>query len=162
MKQLSHVFAVAALVLAAACSALAQFSSSIEGTVTDPSQASIAGAQVLLVNESTQVTQHAGTSDAGFFRVAELPPGTYRLEVHRDGFKTWIQTNLVLSGGESRTVYPRLDVGEQATKVEVTAIMNAIETGTSNVSRSVEEKTIDEVPMVGRNVFGSIVALAPV
>ena len=161
MGQLSQVIAAAALALAASSSALAQFNGGIEGTVTDSTQASIAGAQILLVNESTQATQRAITSDVGFFRLTELPPGTYRLEVHRDGFKTWVQTNLVLSGGETRAVYPRLDVGEQTAKVEVTAALNAIETATSNVSRSVEEKTIDEVPMVGRNVFGAIVALAP-
>src|SRR6267154_1512356 len=161
MKQCSQVVAAAALALAASYSAIAQFNGGIEGTVTDSTRASIAGAQILLINESTQVTQRATSSDVGFFRLTELPPGTYRLEVHRDGFKTWVQTSLVLAGGEARTVYPRLDVGEQNTKVEVTAALNAIETGSSNVSRAIEAKTIDEVPMVGRNVLGAIVALAP-
>ena len=160
MKQRSQVIAAAVLALAA-CPATAQFNGGIEGTVTDSTHASVACAQILLINESTQATQRAATSDVGFFRLTELPPGTYRLEVHQDGFKTWVQTSLVLSGGEARTVYPRLEVGEPTTKIEVTAVLNAIETGSSNVSRSVEGKTIDEVPMVGRNVFGAIVALAP-
>ncbi|MDQ6707094.1 MAG: carboxypeptidase-like regulatory domain-containing protein, partial [Acidobacteriota bacterium] len=114
-----------------------------------------------LVNELTQVTRHAVASENGFFRISELAPGTYRVEVRSAGFKTWVQTDLVLQGSETRTVYPRLDVGEQSARVEVTAAAAAVETCMSNVSRSVEEKTISEVPMAGRNVYGAIVALAP-
>ncbi len=141
--------------------AFAQFSSSVEGTVNDSQQANVPAATVMLVNESTQVSRQTATSENGFFRIAELPPGGYRLEVRREGFKTWVQTNLILEGSAVRTVYPVLAVGEQAIQVEVTAVANAIETGRSNISRSVEEKTITEVPMLGRNVYAAIVALAP-
>jgi len=150
-----------ALVLCFALNASAQFNGSIEGTITDASQAGVPDAQVVLVQESTQFTQRSTSSEGGFFRITQLPPGQYRLEVSRSGFKTWVQTNLVLAGGEARTVYPMLAVGEQVAKVEVTAAIGAIETSTSNVSRSVEEKTLSEVPMVGRNAYASIVALAP-
>ena len=68
---------------------------------------------------------------------------------------------VVLTGGEVRTVYPTLAVGDQVAKIEVSAAVNAIETSSSNVSRSVEEKTLSEVPMVGRNAYASIAALAP-
>jgi len=61
--------------------ACAQFMSSVEGTVTDATQAGIPGAVVVLIDESTQVTQRAKTSETGFFRIPQLPPGTYRLEV---------------------------------------------------------------------------------
>jgi hypothetical protein len=139
----------------------AQFNSSVEGTVTDPTQAGVPAAQVVLINEGTQVTQRTTTSESGFFRITGLAPGAYRLEVSGGGFKTWIQTNLVLQGSEARSVYPTLALGEQAAKIEVNATVNAIETSTSKVSRSVEEKTIAEVPMVGRNAYSAIIALAP-
>src|SRR5437868_5838780 len=126
------------IALCLATSAGAQFNSSIEGTVTDATQAAIPDAQVVLVQEATQVTQRAVSSENGFFRITQLPPGQYRLEVSRGGFKTWVQTNLALAGGEVRTVYPALAVGEQVARVEVSAAVNAIETSTSNVSRSVE------------------------
>src|SRR6202162_1090832 len=74
--------------------AFGQFTSSIEGTVMDASQSAVPGARVVLTNELTQVTQQANSSDAGFFRISDLPPGTYRVQVNRDGFKTWLQTNL--------------------------------------------------------------------
>ena len=148
-----------ALCLVAAASA--QFSGSIEGTVTDSSQAGVPDAQVVLVQEDTQFTQRTLSSVNGFFRITQLPPGKYRVEVSHSGFKTWVQTNLVLAGGEARAVYPTLAVGEQVARIEVTASVGSIETSTANVSRSVEEKTLSEVPMVGRNAYASIAALAP-
>ena len=144
-----------------AFTASAQFTGSIEGTVTDPTQAGVPNAQVVLVQESTQVTQRANTSESGFFRITQLPPGPYRLEVTCAGFKTWVKTNLVLAGGEARTVYPLLNVGEQSAKVEVTATVNAVETANSNVSRSIEQKTMEEVPSVGRNAYAAVAWLAP-
>src|SRR5260370_1175446 len=139
----------------------AQFSSSIEGTVTDQSQAGIPGSQVVLTNELTEVTFQPKPSETGFFRITKLPPGSYRLEVRGDGFKTWLQTSLVLEGSQVRTVYPVLAVGEQVSRVEVTAVVNAIDTVTTKVTRSVEEKTIAETPMVGRNVFAALLSLSP-
>ncbi|MSV29765.1 MAG: hypothetical protein EXQ52_13615 [Bryobacterales bacterium] len=141
--------------------ALAQFNSSLEGTVTDATRAGIPRAEVTLVNDQTQVTLRAATSEIGFFRITQLPPGAYRLEVRRDGFKVWVQTNLELQGGEVRTVYPALTVGEQVSRVEVTAVANVIETGVAKISRSVEERTIAQTPMVGRNIYGALAALAP-
>jgi hypothetical protein len=149
------------LALCFGLTASAQFNGSIEGIVTDATQAAVPNADVVLVQESTQFTQRTVSSENGFFRITQLPPGQYRLEVSRNGFKTWVQTNLVLSGGEARTVYPALAVGEQVARVEVSAAVGAIETSTSNVSRSVEEKTLMEVPMVGRNAYAAIAALAP-
>ncbi len=158
MKSFRRTIVLLALL---ALPSVAQFNSRIEGTVNDPTQAGMPGAEVILVNQSTQVTKRTTSSESGFFRISELPPGSYRLEVRNTGFKTWVQPNLVLEGSDVHTVYPTLAVGEQATQVEVSAESNAVETATSNVSRSVEQKTIEEVPMVGRNVYAAIVALAP-
>ncbi len=159
--QKRSLWAAVLLAMSFAFHAGAQFNGSIEGTVTDPSKAGVPEAQVILVQESTQVTQRATTSESGFFRIAQLPPGPYRLEVSRGGFKTWVQTRLILAGGEARTVYPLLAVGEQISKMEVTATANAIETAKTNVTRSIEGKTIEEVPSVGRNAYAAVLWLAP-
>ncbi len=149
------------LALCFAFQASAQFNGSIEGTVTDATQAGVPNAQVVIVQESTQVTQRATTSETGFFRIAQLAPGRHRLEVTSSGFKTWVQTDLVLTGGEARTVYPVLVLGEQTATVEVTATVNTVETANSNVSRSIEQKTMEEVPSVGRNAYAAVAWLAP-
>ncbi|HZS50272.1 MAG TPA: carboxypeptidase-like regulatory domain-containing protein, partial [Bryobacterales bacterium] len=94
----------------------AQFTSSVEGTVTDASQAAVPEAQVTLTNQLTQVVHRTTTSEAGFFRILQLPPGAYRLEVRREGFRTWVENDLILEGSQARTVYPVLAVGEQAAR----------------------------------------------
>src|SRR5204862_3196394 len=98
MQKRALLIPVMALCLAGVTSA--QFNSSIEGTVTDATQAALPDAQIVLVQEETQLTQRASTAENGFFRITQLPPGQYRLEVSRSGFKTWVQTNLALTGGE--------------------------------------------------------------
>ncbi len=141
--------------------AFAQFTSSIEGTVTDASHAVVPGARVVLTNELTQASKEVISSDAGFFRISDLAPGAYRIQISRDGFKTWLQTSLVLDGSQARTVYPTLQVGQKIDQVEVTAEANAIETADVKVSSVVEQTTIAEMPAVGRNAYAALVWQAP-
>jgi hypothetical protein len=136
----------------------AQFTSGIEGTVHDALQAVVPGAEVIVVNEATQVTLRSRSNDSGFFRITQLPPGTYRVEVRQTGFQSWVQTGLALTGSELRTLYPVLAVGEQRQIVEVSATVAAVETGTSKVSRSIEGTTLEQSPLLGRNVYGALAA----
>src|SRR5216684_1048612 len=84
--------------------AIAQFTSGIEGTVHDPAQAVVPGAEIIVVNEGTQVTLRASSNESGFFRITQLPPGTYRVEVRQTGFQSWVQSGLALEGNELRTL----------------------------------------------------------
>ncbi len=153
--------ATLAISIMVASTASAQFRSAVEGTVYDSSQSPVPGAEVVLINESTQVTLRTISNESGFFRLPQLAAGAYRVEVRRAGFKSWVQTELTLEGDDLRTIYPSLSVGEQKTMVEVTATAAAIETGASSVSRAIESKTVDEVPMLGRNIYGAVASLAP-
>ncbi|TMB54510.1 MAG: carboxypeptidase regulatory-like domain-containing protein [Chloroflexi bacterium] len=65
----------------------AQFASSIEGTVSDPSQAVVPGAAVTISNEATGVTQNVRTTSAGYYRFPALAGGTYTVKVSLQGFK---------------------------------------------------------------------------
>ena len=106
--------------------AAAQFTSGLEGTVHDPAQAVVPGAEIIVVNEDTQVTLRTRTNENGLFRLPQLPPGTYRVEVRQPGFRSWVQGGLVLEGNELRTLYPVLAVGEQQQIGEVTAAEVAV------------------------------------
>ena len=153
--------ALASFALFSVSVAHAQFSSGIEGTVLDPAQAFVPNADVVVINEETRVTVRTRSNDTGLFRVTQLPPGPYRVEVRQTGFQSWIQNALQLEGNEIRTLYPVLTVGQQTQTVEVTAAGVSVETGASKVSRSIETKTIESAPMVGRNIYGSVASLAP-
>ena len=150
-----------ALVCFLAIPASAQFTSGIEGTITDPSAASIAGAEVTVTDLSTGVPQKTKTSDGGTFRIQRLSPGTYKVEVGASGFKTWTTENLVLEANQIRTLNASLVVGEQKSTVEVTAEAAAVETGKSSVAREIETKTVETAPLIGRNIYAGVAALAP-
>jgi len=132
----------------------AQYTSGVEGTVTDQSGAAVPAAQVRVTNEATQVRREATTNERGFFRISDLLAGNYRVEISHSGFQPWVQSNVLLEGNQLRTVYPQLSVGEQKSIVEVTADIGAVETGRSTVARSIEQKTVEEAPMLGRNIYG--------
>ena len=77
-----HVVCLALLALPAA----AQFSSAIQGTITDASKAAVPDATVVLKNTATGITRETTTSTEGFFRFSSLGAGTYAISVQKAGF----------------------------------------------------------------------------
>src|ERR671936_2726317 len=75
--------------------ARAQFSSAIEGTVSDQSGAPLPGATIVMTNQATNVKYQGVSTSSGSFRIPALPPGTYRVEVQAPGFEMWAQTDVV-------------------------------------------------------------------
>ena len=82
---LAALAAVAGL-LAAASPAPAQFGAGLQGTVLDSSGASVPGATIVITSEETGVPRETVASDAGFYRVAGLPPGRYKVVASLSGF----------------------------------------------------------------------------
>src|SRR6202140_4387674 len=65
----------------------AQYGASLEGTVTDKSGAVISGAKVTITDQATSVSHPTVTGPSGFYRIAGLPPGSYRVDVEAASFK---------------------------------------------------------------------------
>src|SRR5258708_1829710 len=144
-----------------AFSAVGQYTSGVEGTIVDQSGAAIPGAQVTVRNEGTRVSSEATTNAAGYFRSPDLPPGAYSVEVRVAGFQNWIQRGIQVDAHQLRTVYPKLVVGQQDAAVEVSAHTETIETGQSALATAIAQRTIEEAPMLGRNIFGGVAFIAP-
>ena len=109
-----------ALLLLLAGPALAQrFTAAIRGTVTDPSTAVIVGAKVTLRNEETGLARRAATNEAGNYSFADLPVGTYEVEVAFAGFKSAARTGIVVNVADVREVNLQLSTGEISETVSV-------------------------------------------
>jgi Carboxypeptidase regulatory-like domain/TonB dependent receptor len=147
------------LVLQAA-PASAQFASSIEGTVSDPSGAIVPGATVTITNEATGVTQSVETTSAGYYRFPALPGSTYSVKVALDGFKTVVQENIRLQAAETKTVNVALEIGGAAEQITVDAEAPLVETAQGRVSGLIEQEQVNSLPIMGRN-FYSLVVLTP-
>ncbi len=144
-----------------ACPARAQFNSGFTGVVVEQSDAAVGGAKVVVINQDTQVSRYAITSDSGDFRITSLPGGIYTIQVDAQGFKQWEQKGVVLESNEVKTLHPILGLSTQTTTVEVSGAVSAVETDKSNTSVELSETSIKDAPLLGRNVYTSMIELAP-
>ena len=149
------------VILLLATGAMAQYTSGIDGTVVDQSGSAISNASVVITNEATQVARESTTNASGYFRVPDLAPGPYRVQVKLPGFQNWVLINIQVDANQLRTVYPKLLVGEQKAEVEVSANVEALETGRSSVATSIAQRTLADAPMQGRNIFAGVAFIAP-
>jgi hypothetical protein len=161
---IATVWPVALSILAAivfVVPARAQYNSGFTGTVVDNSGAAIPGAAVTVINQATQVSRKTVSEPTGAFRVSSLQEGTYTIEIQKSGFANWVQKNIQLESNQVRTVLPKLQVAKAITMVEVRAGVAAVETAKSNTSREIQDSTIQNAPLLGRNVYTSLIELAP-
>jgi len=103
---------------------------SLNGTVVDPSGASVVGAKVIATNPAINVTATATTSGTGYFQIFNLPIGTYEIKVSRDGFETTQLEKIPIQEARATTVNATLKVGQATESVTVTAtpLLNATDT----------------------------------
>ncbi len=155
------LFSVLLLVLVvSASSAWAQFTSGIEGTVTDPTGAVLSGATVTIKSEDTGSSQTFQTGDSGSFRFTTLPSSTFTVTASAQGFKTTVQEHVRLNVAETKTLNIRMVVGGTESTVTVTDEAPAVETAQARVSGQVSEKEVHDLPLSGRN-FYTLVVLTP-
>ena len=151
------IFLQAALSVAA----LAQDTASITGTVTDPSGAAIAGAQVTVSNTEHGITRNAASNSSGDFLFAALPIGSYNITVSSAGFKKYQAKDVVLTVAEKARVNVALQVGTISTEVIVQgAEVAQVETQSSDLGDTVSGKEVSQLELNGRD-FTQLVALSP-
>src|SRR6267143_3264394 len=139
----------------------AQFTSGLTGTVVDQTGAAIAGAKIIVTSQDTHVSRYTTSADNGDFRITSLPGSVYTVEVQREGFRTWVQKDLQLESSQVKSLHPTLALPNQTVSVDVSAEVATIETDKSNTSREISDTTIHAAPLLGRNIYTSMIALAP-
>jgi outer membrane receptor protein involved in Fe transport len=132
----------------------------LNGTITDPSAASVSGATVTAVDQGTGFSRSTVTNEAGLYSLIRLPVGTYTLTVGQKGFQTTKRTDIALNVGAVATVDVALAIGAAQEVVSVTADVPVIETTRSQTSNVVNEKSVANLPINGRN-FLDIAVSAP-
>src|SRR5688572_18796469 len=151
-----HLFSnarTAALLLACMpLTLVAQFTqSSIVGTVTDPSGAPVANAQVTVRNEGTNFTRSIQTGEGGDYRIAGIEAGFYAVTVAQPGFKGFEQTRIDVVSGQNKRVDVRLEVGEVSTTVTVEGGLTQIDTESATISNLKTARDFAELPL---SIFG--------
>jgi hypothetical protein len=140
------------LLVATAAGLHAQTSTAaLSGTVRDTSGAVITKASVGLTNAGTGVSRRVVTDGQGRYSFTNVEPGQYELSVEHQGFRKAIEKDVVLSVGGSGVLDVSLQVGAVSESVVVTTAPPLIETASANLSRVVDEQTIESLPILGRN-----------
>ena len=123
----------------------------LSGVVADGSGAPIVGANVVIKNVGTGVVREVTTNADGVYSAPNLSPGNYEVTVTAKGFSTFVQKNLALTVGSEQALNVTLRVGELSQRVEVVAAPPSVDTTSSTLSATVEEKTVVELPLNGRD-----------
>ncbi|HEY7182766.1 MAG TPA: carboxypeptidase regulatory-like domain-containing protein, partial [Blastocatellia bacterium] len=134
----------------------------LEGTVADPNGAVLSGARVIVKNNATGAEATATTNDRGYFTVQNLEAGTYTVTVEQSGFRNYLAKDVNVKVGAVTPLTVALQVGATEQVVEVTAANTeaTIDTSRSTVDGVVTAKTIENLPLNGRN-FLDLAQLEP-
>ena len=130
-----------------------EFRATLTGQVTDVTGAVVAKAKVTATNTETGSTYTEVTSNAGVYYIPYIVPGTYKVKVEADGFKTAIQDNVLLLAGKYFGQNFKMEVGGFHETMEVTAAPPLLETENASGGTILDEKTLQNVPVNGRQVY---------
>src|SRR3989441_12290306 len=153
MKRIIFTMFAAMFVIGLTCGDIwAQATAQIAGTVRDQSGAVLPGVEVTMTQAETGVARSAVANETGSYVLSNLPIGPYRLEAGLPGFRTFVQTGIVLQVNGSPVINPVLEVGQVSEQVEVQANASLVETRNSSVGQVIENQRILELPLNGREV----------
>jgi carboxypeptidase family protein len=160
MRALRAFFSGLIIVFLSATASMAQATAEITGTVKDTSGAVLPGATVTATQTATGFKREAVSDPEGAFSFPAIPIGPYRLEVALQGFKTSIQTGIVLQVNDHPIVPVTLELGTVTEAITVTATTQMVETRALGISQVMDNKRIVELPLNGRNP-ADLLALLP-
>ena len=130
----------------------AQATTSVRGTVTDPTGSVVMGANVTLSNTESKTERAVTTGDRGEYQFLLIPPGSYTLTVKASGFQTYEQKDLVLLVNTPATANVQLKVGSATEILTVTSGAPAIDMVDASLGNSFDETQVRQIPLEGRNV----------
>jgi hypothetical protein len=133
--------------------ALAQSgTTSLRGTVTDPSSAAVSGAKVTLASPERGFARTVTTNGSGNYEFLQLQPGNYQLAVEMAGFRKAEEKQAQLLVDTPATINIKLEVGTTNETVEVSGEAPVINTTDASVGNAFSELQVKTLPMEGRNV----------
>ena len=158
---LGVVFVALVALMSGASAAWAQdVTATITGTVSDPSGAPIAGANVIAKDTDRGTIQTTQTNEAGVYNILRVPVGVYDLKVEMKGFQTSLVPSVTLVLNQTARIDVQMKVGEITQTVEVTSEAPILKTDTTEVSTIIDAATNEALPLATRN-YVELTLLAP-
>jgi hypothetical protein len=133
---------------------------SIAGRVTDPSKAVIVDAKVAAINTGSNARYEGATNDSGEYYLTNLPPGSYRIEIEKTGFRKLIKPDVILHVQGALAIDFEMTVGSALQSVTVEAGAPMVNTESAAVSTVIDRTFVDNIPLNGRS-FQTLILLTP-
>ena len=151
MRRFLRGFSAGALMLLVSVPAWAQATAALNGRVTDESGGMLPGVSVTATQTDTGFSRSVVTDGNGTYVLPNLPDGPYQLEMTLQGFRTYMQTGIVLQVAATPTINAVLTVGSLEETVSVEAAAPLVDVRSTGISEVVEQERILELPLEGRN-----------
>ncbi|MCX6632041.1 MAG: TonB-dependent receptor [Candidatus Solibacter sp.] len=136
--------------------------SRLDGTVTDPTGASVPGAEVTVSNVATGQTIKTTTGDRGDWALTSMAAAQYKVVVSKPGFKSGLAGSVVVSAGVPATVNIKLEIGAASETVEVVGGAEIVQATSAAVSSTIGGRQLFELPFATRNAVELLVTQAGV
>jgi hypothetical protein len=132
----------------------------IQGLVSDPSGATVVGAQVTVTGKATGLKRVVSSNSTGFYAVPDLQPAGYTVSVAANGFSSKAVDNVTLTVGANLTINFTLSVGSSTEQVEVRETAPSVDLASSQIDEVVDSSTVRELPLNGRD-WSQLITLQP-
>jgi hypothetical protein len=132
----------------------------VTGQITDQSGRVVSQAKIVMTNLNTNVEHDALTNDDGIYRLSNLQPGIYRANVTKEGFEGIVKGNIELQVQDQLSMNFSLRVGSVSQTVTVEGGAPLLETTAAEVKQVIDSRTIDAIPLNGRNYL-DLILLTP-
>jgi len=129
----------------------ADVTGSILGVVRDRSQATVAGARIVVLNAQTNFSQETASGADGSYRFLALPAGTYKLTATGTGFRAYTATDIEVKVNDQLRVDITLDVGSVTEQVQITANAVQVETQSTQLGDVIDSRKMLSLPLNGRS-----------
>src|SRR5450631_493645 len=160
-KTLSAAAMLLVLILLAPTSFSQQLTGTLSATVTDSGGAVVPNAKITMKNDASGDVRTTVSNGSGYFSITAVQPGSYSVNIEAPGFKSWTQTGIVFSQGDSKTLPNiKLEVGKVTETVEIRAGADVVIPDNSEVSTTINQQMIEDVPIVGRDA-GELLKVMP-
>lgn len=126
----------------------------VNGAVLDSSGAVVAGVMITAIHTATGARRAVTTNEQGLYSLPFLDPGTYELQVQKEGFRTVSRQGIKFDVAQVARIDFTLDVGAISEQVTVTAQGPMLETGSASLAHLVDNTRIVNLPTNGRNSYG--------